>query len=180
MEDKQGRKKLRVFRKKKGVMFFTVDALMAGIIFTLTVVLLFSYILNAPKTVDTKYYIDSYIDYITSASMNDLSSNYQFIYNDPQEKNPDAMVYQKILIMKNQGYSDELIQDFVKNFTSYIVPHHVGVEYVLDGELVYAQNNLSGRINSSNVFLTTSILTFAVDENNVLYGPNITKISIWV
>jgi hypothetical protein len=163
---------------KKGVMFFTVDALMAGVIFTLTVVLLLSFILNTPKSIDAKYYIEGYISYVTSTSMKELSNNYKFVYYDPLEKNQDLMVYQKVLLMKNGAYSDEFITSFVENFTSFVVPAHVGVEYSIDGEVIYSRH--TDRIDGASIYLSNSILTFAIDENNVMYGPNITKLTVWV
>ena len=164
---------------KKGMMFFTVDALMAGVMFTLTVVLILSFILYTPNTVDTRYYIDGYIDYITTTSMKDLIDNYPFIYYDPLEKYPDLMVHQKVLLMDSSGlYSDDTIRSFVENFTSFIVPEHVGVEYSIGNEVIYCRHE--DRKENADIFLTNSILTFVVDENNVMYGPNITKISVWI
>jgi len=99
---------VKSLKSKKGVMFFTVDALMAGVMFTLTVVLILSFILNTPNTIDTRYYIDGYIDYITTTSMKDLNDNYPFIYYDPLEKYPDLMVHQKVLLMDSNGLYSRL------------------------------------------------------------------------
>jgi len=54
----------------------------------------------------------------------------------------------------------------------------VGVEYSIDDEVIYSRHE--ERKENADIFLTNSILTFVVDENNVMYGPNITKIAVWI
>jgi hypothetical protein len=163
---------------KKGVMFFTVDALMAGVIFTFTIVLLLSFVLSVPASVDAKYYIDGYVDYVSNTKMSQFKDTYSFIYFDANEQNPDLFVYQKILLMKNQGYSDEFICSFVANFTNVVVPGHVGVEYRIDDDLICDRHQ--DRQDKADIYLSTTILTFVVDENQVMHGPNVTKLSVWV
>ncbi|MGV8162346.1 MAG: hypothetical protein ACP5N2_03390 [Candidatus Nanoarchaeia archaeon] len=170
---------MRILGEKKGVMFFTVDALIAGIIFVLTVALLLSFLLNTPESLDAKYYVDGYADYITSTRMSQYNGVYNFVYYDPQEPNPDTFVYEKILLMKSkETHSDATIESFVHNFTLLVIPEHVGIEYKIDNTVIYSRH--TQRINKSDVFLSTSIFTFVTDENNVMYGPNVTKITVWV
>jgi hypothetical protein len=169
-------------KNKKGVMFFTVDALMAGVIFTFTVVLLLSFMLKVPVSVDAKYYLDEYTDYVSNTKMSQFKSTSK-IYYDAQEQNPDMLIYQKILLMKYNGYSDATITSFVENFSSFVLPKHIGVEYKLDDVIIYSRNGTGAgeiSINKSDIYLSTSILTFVVDENNVLYGPNVTRLAVWV
>lgn len=175
MHDKRGFLKVA---GKKGVMFFTIDALMAGVIFTFTIVLLLSFVLSVPPAVDAKYYIDGYVDYVSNTKMNQFKDTYSFIYYDENEQNPDLFVYEKILLMKNAGYDDEVIYSFIENFTNVVVPGHVGVEYSIDDEVIYSRHD--ERLANADIYLSTPILTFVVGENNVLYGPNVTKLSVWV
>jgi hypothetical protein len=164
---------------KKGVMFFTVDALMAGVIFTFTVVLLLSYMLNVPVSVDAKYYVDGYTDYITNTKMSQYKSTSR-IYFDAQEKNPEIAIYQKILLMKSRGYSDAAIESFVANISSFVLPNQIGVEYSIDGKPIWARHNSTEELDRANIYLTTDLLTFVIDENNVVYGPNVTTVTVWV
>ena len=165
-------------KNKKGVMFFTVDALMAAVIFTFTVVLLLSFVLKVPESIDMKYYLDEYFDYVSNTRMSQFQSTSR-IYYDPLEKNQNMLIYQKILLMKHNGYPDDTIESFVANFSSFVLPKHIGVEYKLDDVVIYSRNST---VNSdkSDIFLTTSMLTFVIDENNVMYGPNVTRLTVWV
>jgi hypothetical protein len=166
---------MRGLRSKKGVMFFAVDALIAGAILTLTVVLLLSFVLNTPRSIDATYYVNGYVDYITNTKMSEFNGDYKFIYNDVNETNPDIDVYQKILIMRSKKINTT---SFIENFTSIVLPEHVGVKYEIDGATIYSR--LENRVDEADILLTNSLLTFVVDENNVIYGPNITKVTIWV
>ncbi len=162
---------------KRGVMFFTVDALMAGVIFTFTVVLLLSFLLKVPISTDAKYYLDGYVDYVTTTKMSQYRVTSR-IYYDQNERNPNMLVYQKILLMKGRGYSNETIYSFLDNISGFILPRHIGVEYKLDDEIIYSRH--ADTIDGASIYLTTDLLTFVIDENNVMYGPNITTVTVWV
>ncbi|MGV8168924.1 MAG: hypothetical protein ACP5N3_02605 [Candidatus Nanoarchaeia archaeon] len=168
---------MRTVGGKRGVLFFTVDALIAGVILTLTVILLLSFLLKTPYSVDAKYYIDGYSDYILNTKMNQFRGNYQFVYYDPNEPTPNIYVYEKILYMQYNGYPSATITSFIENFTSITLPEHVGVEYKLGNDVLYSRH--TNRINDSDIYLSQSIFTFVADENTI-YGPNVTKITIWV
>jgi hypothetical protein len=170
---------MRTLGGKRGVMFFTVDALIAGVILILTVVLLFSFLLNEPQSIDVTYYSTSYVDYITNTKMSQFNSAYSFIYYDPNELNPNLFVYEKIFLMKSTGaYSDTTIASFVDNFTSVVIPEHVGVEYKIDNNVIYLRHE--DRRSNADILLSTSVFTFVEDENKVIYGPSVTKITVWV
>ncbi|MFA6072671.1 MAG: hypothetical protein WC758_00985 [Candidatus Woesearchaeota archaeon] len=154
-----------------------MDALIAGTIFTLTFVLLLSFMLKSPYSVDAKYYIGGYSDYVTNTKMSQFKNNYAFIYYDAHEPNPDLSVYNKVSLLVNKG-NTSLANSFVKNFTSFIIPDHVGVEYRIDNFVVYSR--YENRKNDSAIAISTSILTFVMDENNNIYGPNVTKLTVWV
>jgi hypothetical protein len=168
-----------VKRVRKGVMFFTVDALIAGVILTLTVAFLLSFVLNKPATTDAKFYLNSVTDYITHTEMYQFNGSYKFVYYDSAESNPSMPIYQKILLMKSSSkYALVNVSDFVKNFSLLILPEHVGLRYELDNVLIYSRHE--DRVSDAKMSLTTSLLTYALDENNVLYGPSVTKITVWV
>jgi hypothetical protein len=168
-----------VRRERKGVMFFTVDALIAGVIFVLTVSFLLSFLLNKPQTTDIQFYLNGYSDYIINTKMEQFTGNYDFVYYDPDEPNPSLAVYQKVLLMTESGrYPFSTVQSFVQNFSGVLIPEHVGVEYKIDSRVIYSRH--ADRVGDAKVLLTTSMLTFAVDENNAVYGPNVTTITVWV
>jgi hypothetical protein len=162
---------------KKGVMFFTVDALMAGIIFSLTVILLLSFMLNVPVAVDANYYLEEYVDYITHTKMSQYRAN-SVIYYDAAEKNPDLLVYQKILLMKEQNYPTSTIIGFAENFSNFVLPDHIGIEYSIDDVVIYTKN--PEKKATTDIFLNSALLTFVIDENSTIYGPNVTRITLWI
>jgi hypothetical protein len=168
-----------VKRMRKGVMFFTVDALIAGVILTLTVAFLLSFFVEKPMATDAKFYLDGYTDYVVNTQMSKFTSKYNGVYTDPEEPNPSLPIYQKVLLMtSNQKYSFTTTQSFVANVTNIVIPEHVGVEYKIDDVIIYSRH--ADRLPKAKMLLTNSMLTFAVDENNVIYGPNVTKITVWV
>ena len=156
-------------------MFFTVDTMMAGIVFTLTVVVVLSFFVNKPIIEDTKAYIDNYVSYITETKMIQYRTSYRFIYDDSNEPHPDLAVYQKVYVLVSND-QNETARSFINNFTRAILPDHVGVEYMIDDNLIYNRTTVPNESIRSS--LSTSILTYFFNGASI-QGPSITRITVW-
>jgi hypothetical protein len=161
--------------KKRGALFFTIDTMVAGIVFTLTAVIVLSLYINQPVTQDTYQALSNYISYVTDIKMESFRNVYLFIYDDHNETDPTFSVYQKIDKLEMEGKHD-IAEDFVKNFTDIIVPDQFGISYYIDGTLIYER--FTGREEYTTTNLSASLLTFYI-ANDTTIGPNITRVSIW-
>jgi len=170
-------------RKKRGALFFTVDTMVAGIILTLTIIMIVSMYIREPVTQDTYVSLVNYANYITTTQMKDFRNQYRYIYNDPNEEDMNFFVYQKIFKLHKEGKAN-IAQDLVKNISENIeslVPDNFGISYTLNYSStefdIYRRGTSVDNFAITN--LSIKILTHYLDENNTLVGPAITKISIW-
>lgn len=169
--------------KKRGALFFTVDTMIAGIVLTLTIIMVVSMSIREPVTQDTYVTVVNYVDYLTKTQMKDFRNQYRYIYDDSNETDPNLYVYQKIYKLQVEG-KGVLAQDLVRNITERIeslVPDNFGMRYTIEYASteydIYQRSTL--RDSHAQTNLTTKLLTHYLDENNTLVGPAITKISIW-
>lgn len=160
---------------KRGALFFTVDTMVAGLVFTLTVIVILSMIINKPVIQDTYNTVNNYKTYITDVKMDRFRNIYRYIYDDPLESDLQFPVYQKISKLYYEG-KIEIAEDFINNFTNIILPAQFGIMYKLDDEVIYLRSN--GREQFARTNLTSKLLTF-FEANDTIVGPNITSISIW-
>jgi len=140
-----------------------------------TIFIVLSFFSSQPKTEDTIDYLDNYINYITNTKMSQFRSSYKFIYNDPYEPDPDLSVQQKIFVLYTENATTK-ISGFIGNFSAVVIPDNVGVEYELNGTVLYQRNN--DTINYSNTQFSRSIVTYFYADG-VINGPVLTKVTMW-
>lgn len=159
---------------KRGALFFTVDTMVAGLIFTMTVIVVLSFYVRQPIIQDTQIVLNNYVTYITDVKMENFRRNI-YIYNDVNEMDPDLSVYQKILKL-NVTDNNIIATGFIENFTKILVPPQFGVQYAIDDWIMFTRSTGNEEYTETN--LSTNLLTYYI-EGDTLIGPKITRISIW-
>ncbi len=163
--------------KKRGAIFFTVDTMIAAITFTLTVVVIYSFFIADSVTEDAQVVLNNYNDYLINTKMESFLTSYRDVYTDARNAKPDLVVYEQIAYLQNTGRSSSA-SSFAENITFRILPDHFGFQYMLDDTVVYTRSLVGGDRPSMNI--STVILTYFIDKDNNVQGPNVTRISVWV
>lgn len=157
---------------KRGVMFFTLDTIIASVVLTMTAIILFSIYINQPITEDMRFTVQEYGFYISNTEMGGIGSN---IYSPSGElADIDGLkVDEKVSLLIDKD-KEEIASDMVESITQSLIIDGAGIEYKLDNKSIY-KRNVEGepRIN-----LSTSTTTYFV-YNDTLYGKNTTEVSIW-
>ncbi len=167
--------RLHLNHSKKGSVFFTIDILIAGMVIVATIFIVLSFFSSQPKTQDTIDYLDNYITYISNTRMQQFRTSYKFIYDDPFEPNPDFRVHQKILLLYNENKTDK-INSFIDNFTQIIIPDTIGIQYELNGTILYSRG--TEELNYSTAQFSRSILTYFYQDGKII-GPFVTRVMLW-
>ena len=160
--------------KKKGALFFTVDTMIAGLIFTMTVIVVLSFYVRQPIIEDTQTILENYATYVTTVKMSTFNTN-RVIYYDPIEPDPGFGVHQKILKLNVTNNNDQA-RGFIENFTRVVVPPQFGVQYSIDDYIIFERSSPNDEYTETN--LTTKIISFYFD-GTTLIGPHITRLSVW-
>lgn len=168
---------MRVFKGKKGALFFTIDTIIASLIVTLTIIIVVSFYTNKPVTEDSKLVLDNFATYITSTTIRQISTQSNFIYFDPNETEQDLYVYQKISSLVHSG-NTLIAAGLAQNITNVALPAHYGIAYSIDNTTIYQRQSIDDAGTTTN--LTTRILTIYLNASGELIGPNSTKISVWI
>ena len=165
--------------KKRGASFFTIDAMIAGLILVAAITTLFSTYINKPEIEDVQTVLINYVEYITTTKMNYFNKINPAIYYDENEKHPDYTINQKVAYLWDS--EDETLRNksksFVKNFTDTIVPKQFGVKYIYEDTVIY--NHTIAPDEQPIINLTINIATFYINDTKDLVGPKTTKVILW-
>ncbi len=156
---------------KKGVIFFTADTMIAALVLAMTIIILLSFYINQPISSDVLFLLNEYEDYVLYTDMKNIDS---IIYTPPPEESEigGLKVHEKILLLhRNNSVESE---QFVSDLSDMLISDVYGISYSLDDEVVFKR----GIHDEVVINLSKNILTYFVYEDEI-YGPNITKVSIW-
>lgn len=164
-------------RGKSGAVFFTLDTLIAGLIVTVTIMLVMSIYSSRPVVEDTYHELNNFLSFLASTTMKDVRDKYQFAYDDAYEEDLELFVYQKVYKMLIEDGGDTARASvLVANLTRFVVPSHLGFEYVVNDTIIY-EDNLE-RLDYARTSLTGRILTYYVDDSLDIHITT-TNITIW-
>lgn len=165
----------KIFKSKKGVTFFTLDTLFAGMIILITIILVLSIYSSRPSAENAFHELNNYMSFLSSTTMRDVRDNYPVSVPLGLEEDLDLFVYQKFYKLHEEG-EEEILKSLLEDLTSFIIPLHIGFEYAIDEEAIYVLNNNTR--NFAKASLTNRLLTYYVDnESNVNW--NVTRITVW-
>jgi len=167
------RKKLN---SRKGALFFTVDSIIAGLIFVLTVMFVFSFYLQKPIVSDVQTVSNTFTDYITTTTMKDFNQRNRYLYYDANEQQPDFTVAQKVAYLKDIGKT-AVANSFISNITNISIPSQYGMEYVYNDKVIFSRNATSFGTPPTNI--TSYVVTYYVGDSGNIVGPNPTEILVW-
>ncbi|MFT4261463.1 MAG: hypothetical protein ACMXX9_03450 [Candidatus Woesearchaeota archaeon] len=158
---------------KRGALFFTLDTLIAGIILSLTIVLALNLSVDGPRLDDTQANLQNLYDYLMFTDMDAVGLIYEY---DAQNEGVGSLkVHEQIHnLYINQG-NETKANDFIRNIVRQIIPEGRGISYTLNNDTIFLdnQNVINPRIN-----ISMNLLTY-YRYNDEVFGPNITRITIW-
>lgn len=160
--------------EKKGALFFTIDTMLAALMFAFTVVVVLSFFFSEQVTEDITVVLNNYNDYVANTKMETFVTVQRDVYTDARSAKPDLAVYEQVAYLVNTGQEGKA-ESFVSNVTSRVLPEHFGVQYSLDDTVVYSSGDFDASVNISSV-----LLTYFIDKDGLVQGPNVTRISIWI
>lgn len=159
---------------KRGALFFTLDTLIAGMILSLTIVLALNLSVDGPRLDDTKKSLDNLHDYLLFTDMSQVGQII-YPYNVQNEGVATLKAHEQIHNLYVVQGNDTKAQSFITNIVRNIIPEGRGISYTLNNNTIYLdnQNVVNPRIN-----ISMNLLTY-YRHNDEVFGPNITRITIW-
>lgn len=162
---------------RKGAAFFTIDAIIAGAVFLLSIVFIFSFYVQSPNIEDTQIILDNYVEYISQTKLSNFYDLNRHIYQIDGNPREHFTVHQEVAYLYELGDKANATA-FLENVTNETFPKKFGVAYEYNDEVIYSQNGTTP-YNAIKTNLTAHILTFFEDDAGNLVGPEITKVYTW-
>jgi len=164
-----------VFFNKKGAIFFTLDAFIAGIIIVVTVILVLSIFSSKPAVDDVYLELGKFVDFVSSTSMLQIRDKYNFVYHDPFESDLDLFVHQKMFKLVSEGNRTQA-EFLIGNLSAFLVPSHIGFKYEFE-DFSYVR----GSDNLARVSVTNRLLSSFVFINEGIHDVKytVTNITVW-
>lgn len=166
----------RKLNSRKGALFFTVDSIIAGLIFVLTVMFVFSFYLQKPAVSDVQTVSNAFTNYITTTTMKDFNQRNRYLYYDENETQPDFTVAQKVAYLTDTG-KIAIAKSFVSNITNITIPSQYGMSYIYNNSVVFSRN--AAILGTPLTNISAYVVTYYSGDNGVLVGPKPTAILVW-
>ena len=163
---------------KRGSSFFTIDAMIAGMIIVAVITSIFSFYISKPETEDVQTTLNNYVLYITQTKMKYFNEKNPLIYYDENETQPDATAIQKIAYLWDKGDSENRTKAraFIANITNRRIPKQFGFAYIYENDTLY---NYSSNSFNPTINITVNVATFYLNDTKDFIGPKLTKIRMW-
>lgn len=165
-----------IIRDKRGATFFTLDTLIAGFIILVTIILIMSIHTSKPVVEDTYYELNNYMQFLSSTTMREVRDDYQFAYSDSFERDLDSYVYQKAYKLYLEG-NESQARSLIGNLTGFIIPEHLGFEYVVGDVVLYVMNENQRKFAKTS--LTNRLITYYYNESDSSIQLTTTNVTIW-
>ena len=125
----------RLFRKG---FFFSMDAFFAILIFTVALVSIYGYFINAQELRQQYFYSEDMLDIFSNVRMGEIMEGGSYSdlnrLNTWNLINEDLTIMEQIISFKNQGY-DNYSQWIVNNLTSDLLGDRYGFSFDLQGSI---------------------------------------------
>lgn len=169
---------MKKMQTKRGASFFTIDAMIAGMIIVAVITSIFSFYISRPETEDVQTVLNNYVLYITETKMSYFNDKNRVIYYDPNETRPDSTAIQKIAYLWDAGglENQTKARGFIENITKRQIPPQFGIEYIYENVSIY---NYSTNSYDPTINLTVNVATFYLNDSNDFIGPKLTQIRLW-
>lgn len=166
-----------VTKSKKGGIFFTLDAVMAGIVLLMTSLVILSFFSSGPVSSDARVQLDLFGSYIHNTYMEDVDPT---IYNLPEDSPYEDLRVHEMIAHLNQESKEENLSTLLTGLDELLLLKSYGVSYKIDNDLIYErrrQPDVDPITNISTSFLTFNEITAA--KSFINFGTKNTTITIW-
>ncbi|MBN2052687.1 hypothetical protein JW756_04240 [Candidatus Woesearchaeota archaeon] len=172
---------------KRGAYFFVIDAMIAGIIIFLTLILIFTTHSLKPESEPTLRMMTDYTNFLTNTQIRQFQGSYvESLINDSNITNLDNTLVEQLVEfhyfnnpdLSNYRNTTAIMKGFVLEISEGIIPDERSFSIYLNNESIYERSMLN--INNSKLVLSSHRILFKIINSTYIYGPIIIEVRIWV
>jgi hypothetical protein len=180
------------YMNKRGAYFFVIDALIAGSIIFISLLVIFTTHNMRPEPAPTLRMIQDYTNFLTKNKIREFSGPYvQSLVNDSNITNLDNTMLEQLVQFYYENQTNEkdttaIMYNYVKEISAGIIPAqrsfalyiYLVNESGLDHTLIYSSEQKP--MKDSSLVMSTQKITFKRINETYVYGPLVAEAVIWV
>lgn len=176
--------------KKRASYFFVLDVFIASAIMVLTLVIIFSSRANAPPPETSYLMAEDFMDFLATTEFRDTGHSMKYgLVNKSIIKDSSMSLLQVIAYL---NYCEEVplscpewpdnkrTDDFIEELATGLIPEVYSVSYNIsgiDGALYTRPSN--SVLSNAFIILSARRVTYFRLDNDDLYGPVISEVTVW-
>lgn len=164
--------------RKRGALFYIIDAFVAASIIALTLTIIFATQLNAPKTEAAEDALDEYTNYLeTTIIRNAPGTTKTTLINERLVDNPENTLIASLAQLIQRG-NLTAAQQLIQEINRFMLEPQYGLNLTLhiDGTTTQLTLEKPERLDRSSIFLKKSILsTYQLQVTENIYNTSITS-----
>ncbi|MBW2990476.1 hypothetical protein KY348_02095 [Candidatus Woesearchaeota archaeon] len=168
---------------KRGAYFFVIDALIAGSIIFLSLIIIFTTHSIEPKTSPTLRLMEDYTDVLINTRIREFQGSYvQDLTNNSNITNLDNTLLQQLTEFYYYNVSglrdtSAIMSGFVEEISHGIIPAQRSFAIYINKSLIYNRANIP--VEQAKLVLNSKKLAFKKINYTYIYGPVIVEVKIW-
>jgi len=169
---------------KRGAYFFVIDAMIAGSIIFLTIILIFTTHSLKPEASPTLRVVTDYTSFLSTTKVRQFQGDYvQSLINDSNITNLDNTLLEQLVDFYYINITGErdtgvIMSNFTMEVSNGIIPDERSFALYLNNVSIYERVMKS--MDESKLVLSSQKILFKVVNSTYIYGPIILEVRVWV
>ena len=161
---------------KRGAYFFVLDALIAGAIFIITIMMVLSSNINNPSTTETYNLAESTMNFILNTKVKEFTHPYINKLYSEELINGEHTLFEQITELHYTGKKEETY-NLTRIVLEIMLEEQYGINYSIGGQTIY--NRSQEKRDKARFLLSSQKITFFTGSLTEYHDPEITEVQIW-
>ncbi|KYK27086.1 hypothetical protein AYK26_00100 [Euryarchaeota archaeon SM23-78] len=169
---------------KRGAYFFVIDALIAGSVIFLSLILIFTTHTMVPDPTPTLRMVEDYTDFLITTKVREFQGPYvKSLTEDRNITNLDNTLLEQLTefyYYNESGIKDTsiIMNNYIQEISQGIIPDHRNFAISMNNTLLYSRVNRP--IGDSKLVLSSRKISFKRINETFIYGPVVAEVKIWI
>lgn len=169
---------------KRGAYFFVLDAMIAGSIIILSLILIFSTHSLRPESSPTLRMVEDYASFLLTTKIREFQGAYvKSLVNDGNITDLDNTLAEQLVEFyyynqTGQKNTTDIMKGFLQGISKGIIPDQRSFAVYINQTLLYERQKIP--VGDAKLVLNSKKISFKRINETYIYGPVIFEVKIWV
>ena len=169
---------------KRGAYFFVIDAMIAGTIIVMSLILIFSSHTTRTESNPTIRMLGEYFSFISNTEVRNFQGSYvQSLINDSNITGRDNTLLEQLIEFYyiNQSSprdTSAIMANFLQEINNGVIPDYRSLAFYINDTLIYQAQFIAP--DEAELGLNMKKISFKRINDTYIYGPVIVEVRVWV